>query len=73
MCILNFFIPKIIKEGIIMQLNNTNNINLDGIKQKQEYNINNAKYVVNRYFDGEKTIKDILLEKISNQKLLLSN
>lgn len=38
-----------------------------------EYKINKVIYTVERVFSSKKTIKDILLEKLSSEKILLIN
>ncbi len=48
-----------------MQPNKTDNIILDDIKS-QEYQIDKVMYNVNRIF-GDKTVRDILLEKLSGE------
>lgn len=56
-----------------MQPNNTNNIILDEYSNVQEYRINNVLYNVNRIFNDKKTIKEIIIEKISCEKVSFSN
>ena len=54
-----------------MQLNN--NILDSRIHSVQEYKIGNGIYNVNRVFESGKTIKEILLEKITYKKDLSIN
>lgn len=54
-----------------MQQNNNNNIALDETSF-QEYKIDKVIYNVNRLF-SKKTIKDILLEKISSEIATITN
>ena len=46
---------------------------IDKVQTSKEYQFDSAQYVVSRVFDGNKTIKQILLEKISENQLLLIN
>ena len=56
-----------------MQANNGKNIILDDIKNSREYRIDTAIYDVNRIFGSKRTVKDVLLEKISSEKVTFSN